>query len=460
MRPIEAKGPSSAMHIRSGIPRSQGFYPALIRGWLAITRRKIRVLHAGDLGAEGAVLYAVSQPAGLLQAAVLSLSIQPPVRCLFPEDLARSRLAHFLASRLGMILYDREAPMSGAVLEQALEVLASRGALIMFAEQDATGLITAGKLAQNATLLLARAKTRHSGRIAAVRAVHVFMPEATPSREILVYIDSLLSTSESRTAPTVRDAAPPDLATALEARFRENAFQLRPRDLEFLLSDLEDVLRTSLQDEWASRADWKQDIEGFGLSHFVVDWVNRTNYLNPARLVALRNSLDDYRRTERLCARRELELHGADAPGLEWRRILLRAEALLGMPIALYGLVNHWAVLLVLLAAGSFKQKTTRSRRAEWILRCAVIVAFYGLQIYAVGHRWGRAAAGYYAPTLPVSGLYLWRYAKMAGPQIRRLLFSLTLPAMKKRASRLRQALLDNLDRALPPTQSPASSSD
>ena len=44
--------------------------------------------------------------------------------------------------------------------------------------------------------------------------------------------------------------------------------------------------------------------------------------------------------------------------------------------------------------------------RTEWTLRGAVTLGFYAVQIFLVAHWRGRAAAGYYAPTLPVSGAY------------------------------------------------------
>ena len=74
---------------------------------------------------------------------------------------------------------------------------------------------------------------------------------------------------------------------ALEGRFQENAFQLRPADLDYFLADLEEVLRAGLQEDWASRPDWKQDTEGFVLSRLVTEWVKQANYFNPEKLVTL-----------------------------------------------------------------------------------------------------------------------------------------------------------------------------
>jgi hypothetical protein len=168
----------------------------------------------------------------------------------------------------------------------------------------------------------------------------------------------------------------------------------------------------------------------------------------------LRKILDDYRGLQRQCALRELEVQGGDTPlGSGWQRIPLWFETLLGLPIALYGFLNHAAIALVLFLAGSFKRNSSRPRTTELMIRAGVTLAFYILQIFLVAHRWGRAAAGYYAPSLPVSGWYLWRYAGLIRPQARLLFISLTIPTLKRKIQRVRHALLNELDRTLTPIE-------
>ena len=92
------------------IPPSHGFYRGLVRGWFALTRRKIRLLHAGDMTAEGPALFAVGHPAGFLPALALSTAIERPVHCLLPKVSPVVPLARFLARHMGIILYEGEKP--------------------------------------------------------------------------------------------------------------------------------------------------------------------------------------------------------------------------------------------------------------------------------------------------------------------------------------------------------------
>jgi hypothetical protein len=431
--------------------RRRGFCRKLIRGWCVLTSRKVRLLPAGDLTAEGPVLFAISHPASLWAALVLATAFERPVHCLLPKSLVRGPLARFLTRHLGVILHEGEKPDSEATLRAAINALAGGGALVVFADPCATGQGASGASASTAAALVWRAEAQHVGRRVAVYPVHLFLPEpGGKSREILIFVDSALIRPEDGSEALAQDAVAPAFVAALESRFQENAFQLRPADLKYFLADLEEVLRAGLQEDWASRPDWKQDAEGFVLSRLVTEWVKQTNYLQPGRLVALRQSLDDYRSLQRQCARRELEVKGGESPlGSGWRQASLWFEVLLGLPIALYGLLNHLLIGLVLFLAGSFRRDNPRARSTEWILRGAVTLGFYTLQIFLVAHRWGRAAAGYYAPTLPLSGWYLWRYVGLVGPQARLLLLSLTLPTLTRRIQRLRHELLEELDQTL-----------
>jgi hypothetical protein len=437
------------------ISSRRGFWSRLVRAWFTLTRRKIRLLRASEVSAEGAAVFAVSHPAGFLHALVLSVTIERPVHCLLPKDLARGPLSRFLAHHMGIVLYEDELASSEAGMQEALDVVANDGALVVFADQNAAGESAQGALASTASALVEHAEAQHLGGGFAVYPVHLFLPESAPqSREILIYVDSAITRTAGSATVAAQDGERPRLASALEARFQENAFQLRPADLEFFLSDLEEVLRTGLQEDWASRPDWKQDTEGFVLSRFTTGWVKRANYLHPSQLVSLRKTLDDYRGLQRQCALRELEVQGGDTPlGSGWQRIPLWFETLLGLPIALYGFLNHAAIVLVLYLAGSFKRNSSRDRTTELVIRAGVTLAFYILQIFLMAHSWGRAAAGYYAPSLPVSGWYVWRYAGLIRPQARLLFISLTIPALKRKILRVRHALLNELDRTLTPIE-------
>jgi hypothetical protein len=355
-----------------------------------------------------------------------------------------------------MILYEGEKPGSEAITRDATGVLSRGEALAVFANQPAPGQGAPESPAGNAAAIAVRAETHDAGCRVAIHPVHVFLAEpGAKSREILIFVDAVIDRPQGGRTGIPADDQTQALAATLESRFRENAFQLRPSNLNYYLRDLEEVLRTGLQEDFASRPDWKQDAGDFVLSRFAAEWLKDMNYLDPGRLVSLCKSLDDYRRLQRHRALRELEIERAGLPlHPGWRRAFSWFETLVGLPVALYGFLNHLAIGFVLFLAGSFKRGNLRSVKAEWTLRGAVTLAFYALQTFFVAHQWGRAVAGYYAPSLPISGVYLWRYARSARPQARVLLASLTIPTLRRKIKRLRRALCEEVDRAVGSSQS------
>lgn len=433
-------------------PSRRGLGRRLIRWWFALTKRKIRTLQAGDIMATIPAVFVVTHPPGFFQAVALSTAIDRPARCLLPNSFVRGPFAAYFARQLGMILYDGEEVVSVTAQQEATGTLRSGGAVIVFADVDEAGQSPPGTLARTAALVVGRAEAPPGGRRVGVYPVHLYLPEsAAQSREILVYIDSVTAPRKDWRAGSASGLDTPDFIRAVESRFQENTFQLRPADLNYFLTDLEKILQCGLQEDWASRPEWIQGTDGFVLSRWVTDWANQTNYTKPARLVAWRQSLDDYSRLQKQCALWELEVEGGGASLRSGgQRALLWFETIVGLPIALYGLLNHLMIFLVLFLAGSFNRKSSRTPSAEMKIRVGVTLGFYALQIFLVAHWRGRAAAGYYAPTLPVSGWYLWRrYAELVRPQARLLFISLTIPGLKRKIQRMRQRLLTQLDQTL-----------
>jgi hypothetical protein len=423
----------------------------LVRVWFVLSFRRIRLLDAGDSSEGGPVLLVVSQPASFLAALILTAAPERSLRCLLPKSLVRGPLARVLALGLGMIRYEHQGPSTESPPQAALDFLACGGTLVVFADQSPAADAGPSALASTAALLISKAESEPSGRRLRVHPAHLFVPVASPhARECLIYVDSALARPQGPPAAGHEDGEAQAWASALEERFLENAFQLRPPDLQYFLTDLEELLRAALQEDWSSHPNWKQDAEGFVLSRWAVEWVQQTNHSNPARLVTLRQALDNYRGIERRRLLHQLEVEAA-GPWLRSgsRRAVVWLETVIGLPIALYGLLNHLLIGALLFLTGSFKKDNHRSRAVEWTMRGGVTLACYATQVFLVSHWWGRAAAGYYAPTLPVTGVYLWRFRWLLRHQTRALFKSLTLSALTLKANRLRRAFLEGLDRTL-----------
>jgi hypothetical protein len=282
--------------------------------------------------------------------------------------------------------------------------------------------------------------------------VHFFLLEGhTHARELLIDIDQPETAQVyiSRAGRTPQ-AQVQELAKPLERRCQDNPFRLQPADLAGFLGDLEQALRDDFQEKLASQPARKQKQDGFQLSRLVVEWAEQMNYLHPGLLVSLRESLQAWREARRLGSLHRLEVEGAGA-WLSWPvgRSIVWLESVAGFAVAAYGLLNHLVAIAILYLTGLLKKESDWDRITEWLARGLVVLGCYAVEVFLVTRSWGRRAAGYYAPTLPLSALYLWRYAWLLRHRTRFAFLSLNLSAETAKTKRLHKDLLHEINVAL-----------
>jgi hypothetical protein len=239
------------------------------------------------------------------------------------------------------------------------------------------------------------------------------------------------------------------LAGALEDGLAQNPFRLEERDVRFFLSDLESVLRADIEEDWAARPNWKQKSEGFEISRFLVECAEDLNARDPAALGGLRIELERYREELRRSALLQAEVEAAGdwlkSSGSRARHWL---EAILEAPIAFYGFIHHLIPLALLMPGNLLGRLARKDPGQAWLLRILVVLGTYVLLVSLCARGWGRAAAGYYALTLPLSGMVLWRFHRLMRSRIRLLLVARTLERRGERLRRLRKLFLERLNRA------------
>ena len=431
------------------VPANPVFYRlwrGVIRLWFALTFRKLRILHEERLKGPAPALLLVSHPESFLDALLLVAGLERRVRCLIPARLVRGPFHSLLARGLGMISFLPEnRPLA---FEKCCALLAGKAALVTFVAPGPAHSGEGHGLAAAAASIAMEAERRNSGSLGLrLFPVYLFVPVGhTHTRELLIDIDQ----PEIAQDYISRTEGSGELAQRLESRCQENSFRLQPAALAEFRGDLEQALRDELERELSTHPSGKQKLEGFELSRFVVQWAEQMNYLHPGLLVSLRESLAAWRETCRQGALHRLEVEGAgawlDRP-LGRSGVLL--ETMVGFALAFYGLLNHLVTLAILYWAGLFKKESGRDKTTAWLERGLVVLGSYIVEVFLVAHFWGRRAAGYYLPTLPLSGLYLWRYAGLLRHQARIAFLSFTLPVEAAGSARLRKEFLHEINQAL-----------
>lgn len=454
------------MNSQDSIPvRSRDLPPAyrlmrtVIRFGLRLLFPRLRLLNQERLAQPGPAILVIAYPRALPAALLLISALDRHVRCLLPSTEFRGLFGKLAAWALGMQAFDFTSEEQDSWLNACLTVLANQGVIALFAGRASQDNSHCAPVAGFAARLSVEATLRGQNHVQpAIYPVHWFFGRGRRGPESLVCIDSPMLAQDF--LPKVGEdlaAASLNLVETVQASMVANIFGLAEPELKNFNQELEGLLRAHLKQQWSHRPDWKQRPEDLHLSSFARKWVTEQNRMDPARLVELRESLDAYRETHRQCSMEELIVE-TSGPWQASKPRLAAAwfETLLGFPIALYGLINHLPALIILSASGLLRNSPRRDPKVEWLLRIFTVLSSYTLQIFVVHFWWGRAAAGYYALTLPVSGAYLWRYHWLVRRRVHVLFRKVLHPTRSARVARVREDILGSFNRELERSAQPS----
>lgn len=410
---------------------------ACLRAGLALSRRPVRVLGAGCLPDAAAILQ-VHRRARFREALTLVAALERPIVCLMNRRVLRGWRS-LLGSALAMIPYDREPAAWHAALRACTGALGLGGAIAVFAGDGAR---SAAPPSDAGALGLARDAwvAAFPGRAPLVAPVRLFWP-AERAQEVMIHLGepgSLEAPADdpSRVAAARRLADGPD----------PNVCALQPAVLQRLSADVERALRDRLEAEWAARPGRKQKVEGFRLSPLAARTFGRINRSEPEVLVALQQRSDADREARRRWSLANLRAEHGRKQLSPLQRLAGWTESVLGLPVAGYGALNHLVAGPLLLVLGRWRGRNEPGSPGPWIARAVVVLACYTGQIVLVDRILGRAAAGYYALTLPVSGIYLWRYGWLLRRRTRILLLGIRGSMLRRASAKTHEQLLAELD--------------
>ena len=276
--------------------------------------------------------------------------------------------------------------------------------------------------------------------------IHMFLPvPPSQSNELLIHTGPALAPNSL--ALDEGNRGQETLEAVLRTRCKQTPFRLPPESFSPFLADLRGLLVEDLGGQFSLRQSSERQMEGFGLSPFIVEMLHTLNEVHPGQLVAFREAVDSYREMKRRVALRQLEVEVSGA----WSKSLVRrwavwAESLVALPLAAFGLANHllpWALGAWL---GLLRRGFKNASAGEWTARALVTLVCYAGQIALVNRLGGRATAGYYALLLPLSGGYLFRYAWLLRNRTRLLVLGLGRASSAQKLERMRKLLIEELN--------------
>lgn len=423
------------------MPASYSLIRGGLRAWLTLSRRSVRVLGAERLPGSAAILY-VCHPADFRDALAIVAAFERPIACVINRTEMAGRQS-IIESGLGMIAAPKDAlsdaPAWHAALRSSTGVLSAGGLVLVFSESNSLE----PRQSPDAALHLACEAwaSAFPEYLPLILPVHRFRPESR-AHETMIHVGEPVRLDADEDPGLLRQQVKVALGEV------HNVFAFDPALLGRMMHAIERDLRERLQQKWSAQPGRKRKTDGFRLSPFAAETLRRVNRFDPEALVALSEMSNAAREAHREAAlaqlRAEIEIKQLSVV----ERVLGWAESVLGLPVAIYGVINHVPAAFLLSVCGLGK-RDPEPRLGPWIARGVLVIGCYAGQVALVDHFLGRAAAGYYAVTLPVSGAYLFRYAWLVRRRTRVLLAGPRGAVLERVASRNRAQFFEKLDAIL-----------
>jgi hypothetical protein len=224
-------------------------------------------------------------------------------------------------------------------------------------------------------------------------------------------------------------------------------------DAAALVRAVEELYRGELVRELRTeRGLGENQVDLVRLSRTIVEAVNHFKERDPARVEALWQRIQGYRALLARYHVRDEAVRRRLTPPPVRTRLLHSWEALLGLPLFVYGaLVNALPYFVPRWLAHRMARKETDYATVRFLASIIAVPVFWGLEIWIVARAVGATAALLFAVSLPLSGLIAFRYLRGAGRLGQVLRFSTFALIHEQDARRLvaeRQAIVQDLDRA------------
>lgn len=441
------------VHVRShDAPASYRLARAVIRFGLRLFSPGLRLLNRERLERPGAAILVITHPRSLPAALLLISALDRQIHCLLPAGELRGIFRKLAAWALGMQAVDLNSEEHQRWLNPCLNVLEDQEAIALFAGLAPQDRASRAPVADFAARLSMKAILRGPEHMhPTIYPVHCFLRTGLHNAAPLMCADSPIA-SQDFLPRVAEDLAPASqhLADSVQNSIGANTFGLPEAELERFHQEMEGLSREHLREQWSRRPNWKQRPEELELSTFARKWIADQNRTDPARLVELRETVTAYRGASRRCSMGKLMIE-TSGPWQASRPRVAAAwlETVVGLPIAVYGLINHLPALIALRAGGLFRHSPKRDPKVEWLWRIFIILSSYTAQVFLVHFWWGRAVAGYYTLTLPASGAYLWRYRWLVRSRIHVLVRKALHPFRSARVARERENILERFSHAL-----------
>lgn len=433
----------------------------VVRFWIWFFFKSVEVRYPERVPPRGAVLLAINHPNNLIDSLLVAAVVRRKVHYLATAALFRNRLLAGFLRAMGVIPVHRrqddpdKMEQNVAAFEACARALREGRLIAIYPEGTTHAEPRVQRIKTGAARIVLETRSGSPDLDLALVPVGLSFEQRKSFRSrVLVAFGEPIPLAE----PLARYREDPwkavdQLTTAIQTGMEAQVIHVARIDLADLIREVERLYRGDLiQELQRERGLARTEIDPFRLSRTIVAAVHHFKEREPERVERLWHRIQGY---QALLAEYRLRDQAVHVRLGNWslrREMGISGLSLLGLPIFAYGaIVNALPYFVPRWLARRLTHKETDYATARLLSSIALLPLFWGLETWIVWQWSSAMVAALFAASLPVSGLWAYRY--LAGlarirQQLRFISLSVTRNQVAQHLLALRKEILEELERA------------
>ena len=418
---------------------------------MSVFFQKIELRHGENVPKRGPVLFVANHPNSIMDALVMGVVTKRKVNYLGHAGLFSNRPKTWFLRSSGVIpVYRREDALDKmdqnvGAFEACYRALENGQTIGIFPEGTSDMVRKVKKVKTGAARIVLETERRNHYALG-IRLIPIGLYFFSRSRfrsKVLVNVGRPIELDPFFEL-NKRDnwQAVSNLTNAIQEQLEKLTVNVRHKEVDQFVRDIDVLFSEELKSDALRTPEKSQaTVTDFVLTQKIAECVEYYHEREPERVEVLQDSVRAYKRKlRRLRIRDEMLKRQENFWQMFKSTFTSFGGALLGSPLALYGIVNNVIPYLIAeYCAKRFIDERTKILSALLVGGGSAFVLFYAIQVFLVWYLWGFLWSSLYFVSLPLAGSFALAYLRTIRAEQERLSFSFFLFTNRQLFNKIRR---------------------
>jgi len=455
--PLNQKRPKK----RQSKPVLYSIIRTMVKLSMSIFFQKIEMRHGEVIPERGPVVFVANHPNSIMDALVMGLVTKRKINYLGHAGLFSNKLKSWFLRSCGVIPVYRRVDAADKMHEnvsafEACYRALEQGEAIGIFPEGTSDMLRKVKKVKTGTARIVLEVEKRNGYQLGVQLIPIglyFFSRTRFRSKVLLNVGRPMKLEPFFERYDAEGySAVNELTEEVQRQLEQLTVNVRHDELDGLIRDIETLYRDELKTEtFGVGKVSKATLAEFFLTQKIADCVEYYYTYDRERVANLQERIAVYKRKlAKLHLKDDMLREKTSFTQLTRASIWTAVKSLLGLPVAVYGVVNNFIpYYLAELSAKKFIDDRTKILSALMIGGGSAFLFFYALQVFSVWLFYGEFWASVYGVSLPLSGWFALGYLKVIRSEQQRLglsFFLFTNRQLFNKMRRERKLLIAELD--------------